>query len=428
MPRIARKLVIWLAALVAATLAIPVLVAPAGAAPGPGPAPAAPYMGVDTWYAFGSGIDEQTIVRFADEVVSDGLKAAGYRYVWLDGGWWNGSRDADGNIAVDPAQWPQGMAWLVSYIHSQGLLAGIYTDAGASGCSGSQAGSYGHYQQDMDTFAAWGFDAVKVDFCGGDALGLDPRAAYGEIAQAIQNDQPERAMLLNVCNAAEPGHYGGDAPSFADSAFDSWSFAPDIATSWRTSYDIGWPGNVPFSRVLHNVDADADHPQAAGRGHFNDPDYIVPGEGLSAAELRAQVTMWSVLMAPMIVSGNLGSLSAQARQTLENPEVIAVDQDPRDVQGIRVATERATEVWVKPLARGQKAVALLNPSGSAAVASITGAMLGWPRARHLIVRDLWQHVTTRDRATVRVSVPADGAVLLRVHPAQRQRGIVSPYG
>jgi len=376
-----------------------------------------PYMGIDTWYAFGSNIDEQTVVRFAGEVVSRGLKTAGYRYVWLDGGWWNGSRDANGNIVVDTAQWPHGMAWLVSYIHSLGLLAGIYTDAGAAGCGGGQAGSYGHYQQDVNTFAAWGFDAVKVDFCGGDAMALDPRAAYGEFAQAIQNDQPQRPMLLNICNAAEPGHYGGGSPAYADSAFDSWSFAPAIAASWRTSYDIGSPGYVPFSRVLHNLQADAAHPEAAGPGHFNDPDYLVPDEGLTGAELRAQVTMWAMLAAPMMVSTDLASLSIPAQQTVENPEVIAIDQDPLVVQGTRVATRGATEIWVKPLAGGQRAVAFLNTGPATALASASGAMLGWPRARHLAVRDVWQQVTSLQGPTLRVRVPADGAVLLRVQAA-----------
>jgi alpha-galactosidase len=142
-------------------------------------------MGVDTWYAFGPAVNEQAILSLTDDVVIDGLQAAGYRYIWLDGGWWGGARDADGNMAVDPAQWPHGMQWVAAYIHSKGLLAGIYTDAGSNGCGGGNEGSYDHYQQDVDTFATWGFDAIKLDNCGGTAMQADPRLLYGQFAQAI---------------------------------------------------------------------------------------------------------------------------------------------------------------------------------------------------------------------------------------------------
>lgn len=136
-----------------------------------------PYLGWNTYYGVGDDFDEQTIESVADAIVDRGLRDAGYRYVWIDGGWWSGTRGADGAITVDPAQWPHGMRAVADYIHGKGLLAGIYTDAGRGGCGGADQGSYGHYQQDVDTFAAWGFDAVKVDFCGGTQLGLDPRTA-----------------------------------------------------------------------------------------------------------------------------------------------------------------------------------------------------------------------------------------------------------
>jgi alpha-galactosidase len=121
-------------------------------------------MGVDTWYAYGIHVDEATLVRLTDATAKY-LRPFGYRYGWLDAGWWTGSRASDGTIAVDRAQWPHGMAWIASYIHRHGLLAGIYTDVGVSGCPPA-GGSHGHIQQDVDTFARWGFDALKLDFCG----------------------------------------------------------------------------------------------------------------------------------------------------------------------------------------------------------------------------------------------------------------------
>ncbi len=128
---------------------------------------ATPYMGWDTYFAFGGHYDEATVLEQASQLVTRGLERDGYRYVWLDVGWWQGARDARGQIAVSPTQWPHGMVWLTSTLHAAGFKVGLYTDAGSEGCGGRGQGSFGHYQQDVDTFAAWGFDAVKVDFCGG---------------------------------------------------------------------------------------------------------------------------------------------------------------------------------------------------------------------------------------------------------------------
>ena len=371
----------------------------------------APYMGVDTWYAFGTAINEPTVVALTNWVVSSGLEAVGYRYVWLDAGWWSGARDASGNIVVDPSQWPHGMAWLAAYIHSKGLLAGIYTDTGIAGCA--NAGSYGRYQQDVNTFAAWGFDAVKVDDCGGQMMHADPRPAYGAFAQAISQDQPHRPMLLNICNGAETGHYGGTWPPFEDSALDSYSFAPAIATSWRTSGDVGAPEYVPFVNVLHNLDLDAAHPEAAGHGHFNDPDYIVPNQGMGLNQARAQFTMWAILAAPMMLSVNPATLPANLLAMVSDPEVVAISQDPLGVQGRAVTTEGTVQVWVKPLAHGQVAVALLNRGPAAQQATFNGQTIGLS-SDMLIVRGIWSQSTSVLSGTVTATVPATGVALMRV--------------
>ncbi|MGD1056755.1 MAG: alpha-galactosidase, partial [Solirubrobacteraceae bacterium] len=157
------------AALLAATLVLSM----------PQPAPAAsvlaatPYMGWDTYFALGGNYSESTILQQASQMLSLGLKQRGYRYIWLDVGWWHGTRNASGEITVSPKQWPHGLAWLTRTLHAAGFRVGLYTDAGPNGCGGAGQGSYGHYQQDVNTFAAWGFDAVKVDFCGGSEYHLD---------------------------------------------------------------------------------------------------------------------------------------------------------------------------------------------------------------------------------------------------------------
>lgn len=376
--------------------------------------PNAPYMGLDTWYGSAGDISQSVLVDYVNEALADGLSRAGYRIVWLDAGWWQGQRDTQGDILVNPSQWPNGMGRIAAYIHSKGLLAGIYTDGGLDGCGGAGQGSYGHYEQDVNTFAAWGFDAVKVDNCGGTGMGADPRVLYGQFAQAIANDSPHRSMILNVCNPLEPGQWGGTLPTYQNSAFDNWSWAPAVATSWRVSYDIGHPGNVQFSGVLHNFEQAAAHPQAAGHGHFNDPDYLVPDQGMSQTEAQAQLSMWAELAAPLMLSTNLTTISPRTLAMVENPEAIAIDQDRAGVQGRQVSHEGVLSVWVKPLADGQKAVMFLNPSGRTRTESVAAPQIGPPGARTLAVRDVWAHRTTVQGGSVVETVPAHGVVLLRV--------------
>ncbi len=243
---------------------------------------ATPYMGWDTYFALGGKYSEATVLQQASELISLGLRQRGYRYVWLDVGWWHGTRAANGQIIVSPTQWPHGLAWLTRTLHAAGFLVGLYTDAGPNGCGGARQGSYGHYQQDVNTFAAWGFDAVKVDFCGGAEYGLSPAAAYSAFHAAIAANSSRRSMLLSICNFLQPEQYGDGAPPLSESAFSSYSFGPSVGNSWRTDTDVGFPGNVPFADVLRNMDADAASPQAAGPGHWNDPDYLAPDQGMSA--------------------------------------------------------------------------------------------------------------------------------------------------
>ena len=150
---------------------------------------------------------------------------------------------------------------------------------GPNGCGGAGQGSYGHYQQDVNTFAAWGFDAVKVDFCGGAEYHLNPASAYSQFHAAILANASHRPMLLSICDFLQPEQYGEGRPILGESAFASYSFGPSVGNSWRTDTDVGLPGNVPFTDVLRNIDADAAAPQAAGPGHWNDPDYLGPGTG-----------------------------------------------------------------------------------------------------------------------------------------------------
>ncbi len=375
-----------------------------------------PYMGWDTYFAFGGNYSETTILRQASEVISLGLERRGYRYVWLDAGWWQGARDANGQIAVSRRQWPHGLAWLVRTLHAAGLLAGIYTDAGPDGCGGAGQGSYGHYQQDANTFAAWGIDAVKVDFCGGVEHHLNPAAAYSAFHAAIEANSSRHPMLLSICNFLQPEQYGDGQPQLSESAFASYTFGPNVGNSWRTDTDVGFPGSVSLADVLRNMDADAAAPQAAGPGHWNDPDYLAPDQGMSAAQFRTQLSMWAMLAAPLMISDDLTRISSASLSAVQNGEVLAIDQDRGGIQGTLVSSSGSGQVWVKPLIDGSRAIALLNRGSSATRIATSATAAGLPPASSYVLRNVWTHTTSTARGSISAEVPGKATVLLRVSP------------
>jgi len=374
-----------------------------------------PYMGWDTYFALAGGFPETAILQQADRLKTSGLEAKGYKLIWLDAGWWQGQRDPAGNMVVSAKQWPHGIAWLAATLHANGFELGVYTDAGATGC-GEAGGAYGHYQQDINTLASWGVDAVKVDWCGGFKGGLNPATAYAQIHAAILNNSSHRPMLLSICNFLQPGQKASGIPSFHQSAYSSYSFSPSDGNSWRTATDVGVPGDVPFGNVLRNLDSDATSAPAAGPGHWNDPDYLAPDQGMTAAQFQTQFSMWAILAAPLMISDNLLTMSRASLATVSNRQVVAVDQDPAGVQGTLVSGSSSGngEVWIKPLFGGSYAVALLNRGASALPMATTAAALKLPAARSYEVTNLWtnQHSTTTSGFTAMVG--AYSTVLLRV--------------
>ena len=378
-----------------------------------------PYMGWNTYYGIGGVFNERTIMSVAHALCDRGLAYAGYRTVWLDYGWASGARDAQGELVIDDRQWPQGLAWLNDQLHAMDLLAGIYTDAGPSGCEGQGVGSLGHYQQDADRFAAWGFDAVKIDFCGGGQQRLDPRPAYRDFIHAVRNNASRRRMLVNVCNFWRPGQLGDDYPPVERSAYATHEWASPIADSWRTDTDVGFVRDVVFENVLRNLDTNACHPESAGPGHWSDPDYLAPELGMSHSEAQAQLTMWAIAAAPLVIGSDVRALSPQTVAMLSNPEVIAVDQDPLGVQGTCVRRDADGEAWVKPLVGGGSAVALLNRGTCRQRVGVTASEIGLASAGALTVRDLWTSRTTTETDALSAEVPAHSATLFCITAAAR---------
>lgn len=322
-------------------------------APGATAESALPPMGWSSWNSFSNTINSDVAMQQARFMAGSDLKKAGYQYVNIDEGWWLGDRDSNGNIVVDPKAWPAiasgehagDMSNIVRFIHSLGLKAGIYTDAGKDGCSMYpdlgpayfHVGSEGHYEQDFLQFARWGFDYVKVDWCGGEKENLDPDVQYGEIAQAIARagQITGRKLYYSICN------WGKESP---------WTWGPGIGGAtqsiWRTSGDIVAPvvagstnagRKVAFDKMLANFDQGV-HPEAEHTGFYNDPDMMVLGmPGLNADQNRLHLALWAISGAPLLIGADLTHLDAETLATLTNAEAIQVDQDALGLQAIKVA-------------------------------------------------------------------------------------------
>lgn len=391
-----------------------------------------PPLGWSSWNSFSNIVDSQIVMEQARAMASSGLQKAGYQYINIDEGWWLGTRDGQGNIVVDAKAWPAlapaeqagDMSNIVRFIHSLGLKAGIYTDAGKDGCSmfpdlGPKyfgTGSEGHYEQDFLQFAKWGFDYVKVDWCGGNKENLDPAVQYAEIARAIARAEAitGRRLYFSICN------WGKNSP---------WTWAPNVGGSpadiWRTSGDIVAPivaghehasRKASFTKMLSNFDQGI-HPEAEHTGYYNDPDMMVLGmPGLTEEQNRLHMALWAISGAPLIVGADLTKLSVAERGILTNPTVLAIDQDAAGLQAVKVAEPAAgLQVWSKPLAEpGRRAVLLLNRTASSQPIAVKWTDLGLSDALPRIT-DAWtgkQLPSAGD--SFQTSVPAGDGVLLLV--------------
>jgi alpha-galactosidase len=221
-------------------------------------------------------------------------------------------------------------------------------------------------------------------------------------------------MILNVCNFWTPGQINGMAPTYANSSYANALWAPPIAQSWRTDTDIGSTGSILFKNVLRNLDRDAGHPKKAGPGHWNDPDYLGPQLGMTSAEARAQLTMWAIVAAPLMLGSDPRKLSPATVRMLENKQVIAIDQDRLGIQGRAIRTEGSGQVFVKPLAGGQRAVALLNRGTSPIRISTSTLAIHIKRAAGYRLANPWSRKTAKTTGRISARVGPDSVVLYRV--------------
>ena len=360
-----------------------------------------PPMGWNSWNKFGCDVGEALVKSAADAMIASGMKDAGYQYVVIDD-CWQVSRDGSGRIVADPQRFPSGIKALADALHAKGLKLGIYSDAGTLTCA-KRPGSKDHEAQDAATYAEWGVDYLKYDWCN--TTGQDSRDAYAKMSQALRAGG--RPIVFSICE------WGSTKP---------WLWAQGVGQLCRATADIqncwdcgkSWGG----MGVVHIIDQVAELYPYAGPGHWNDPDMLEVGNGvLTPAENRAHFSFWALLAAPLMAGNDLAAMTSEVREILTNREVIAVDQDPLGMQGRKVGDDGVREVWTKPLADGSKAVILFNRGSEEAPLVAEWEALGLYPGTRALVRDLW---TKQDQGVFsgryEAKVSPHGVVMLRLTP------------
>lgn len=362
-----------------------------------------PLMGWASWNNYRVNISESIIKMQTDALVSSGLASAGYNHVNIDDGFFN-QRNPDGTVRLDATKFPNGMKVVADYIHSKGLKAGFYSEAGSNTCGsiydaqtgGNGAGMYQHDQQDADLFIKnWGFDYLKVDYCGGLVQKLDERTRYADIRLALDKAGNPN-IEMNVCRWQFPGTW---VTSFAD----SWRISQDITNTWASMTSI--------------LDLNTYLAAYSSQGHYNDMDMLEVGRGMTAEEDKSHFSLWCILSSPLALGNDLTTLSAQTKTILTNTEVIAVNQDTTGLQARLIKDNGAgLQVWAKNLNGKQsleRAVVLFNRSTSAATMSVSWQDLNLTGSAS--VRDLWLHTDKGSFASnYSVTVPSHGVVMLKI--------------
>jgi alpha-galactosidase len=367
-----------------------------------------PPMGFNDWNAYHCGVSASLIEQTAKAMHTDGMQAAGYKYVNVDDCWLASTRAANGQLQANPTTFPQGIKPVADYVHSLGLKFGIYEDAGTSTCAG-YPGSYGHYAQDAQAFASWGVDYLKLDWCNLPFQDF-PGQTHQQVAQKLYSQMRDalaatgRPIMFSMCNGW-------------DSAVQPQTWAQPVANLWRTTNDI----SDSFGSMLSNFTQNVQYWPDARPGAWNDPDMLEVGNGgMTTAEYQAEFSLWAEMAAPLIAGTNLTTMTATTRSIYTNRSVIAVDQDPLGKQGRPVVDSNGDWVLTKPLANGDRAVVLFNQNPSAAAISATAAQVGFTPPAHgrqtYQLTDLWTGQRYETTGTIAANVPAHAAVMYLVAP------------
>ena len=350
-----------------------------------------PPMGFMTWNKYKEDINEQLIRQIADKMAADGYAEAGYKYIFIDDAW-QGGRDKRNNILPDPEKFPSGMKALADYVHSKGLRLGIYSDAALLTCAGYTA-SYGFEQQDAKTFAEWGIDYLKYDYCHAPSDSAVAHERYKKMADALQNSG--RKIVLGVC---EWGQLNPE--KWARQAGGSlWRVSFDVRDMWKDIVKLGGMGIIDIINVTEPLY------KYAGPGHWLDMDMLVVGLdgkggpssdlggiGCTYTEYQTQMSMWCMFASPLAMSHDILNENAATRRILLNKEIIAINQDALGKAARLVQRIGECRVYQRQLTNNRQAIAIMNPSDKAQRISLPLSFLG--KSAKYDFRDVWEHKNT----------------------------------
>jgi alpha-galactosidase len=385
-----------------------------------------PPMGWNDWAHYQCGVTEAIVEANAKALVDSGLAAKGYDTVTVDDCWMEKTRDANGNLVANPTTFPDGMAALGTYLHNLGLKFGIYEDAGYATCGGyagsgtPNGGGSDHFTQDADLFASWGVDYLKLDGC-------NVYVPSGQTQlQAYQNAYSAETAALKA--SGRDIAFSESAPAYFMNTPDWYSvlgWVSQYGQLWREGWDIATydssnPTADRFYSVLDNYSYNNLLSRYAGPGDWNDPDFLIAGDsGMTDAESRSEIALWAVMSAPMILSSDVSALSSTAVAQLGNSDVIAVDQDSLGAQGTVISSNGTTDILVKPLANGDRAVALLNRGSSSETATTSASAIGFTGGSgcSYTVKDLWAGTSTSTTGAISATVASHDTAIFRVTPS-----------
>jgi len=374
-----------------------------------------PPMGWNSWNTFETHIDEELVKGVAQAMIDNGMRDAGYNYIVLDDGWMTKERDADGNLVADPEKFPNGMKALADYLHEHGFKFGLYNCAGYDTCAG-YPGSMGHEYQDALTYASYGIDYLKYDWCNTGTR--DAQEAYTTMRDALY--AAGRPVVFSMC---EWGHS------------EPWTWAEDVGHLWRTTGDIidcydcvqqwshGW--KVILDMQMDQAEDHQGLGPFAGPGHWNDPDMMEVGNpGLTFAESRAHFSLWCVIAAPLIAGNDVRDMSPEITQLLTDKEAIAIDQDKLGKQGFRYYQDDEREIWVRELSGGDWAGCVLNASDEMRETEVDFSRLYFmfqDGVENMSIRDIWQKENlgnTDDTPVVKRPLEAHDVMFFRLSPVE----------
>ncbi len=355
-----------------------------------------PPMGWNSWNPLGGKVSEESIRETAEAMVRSGLKDAGFSYLVIDDLWHGGRDPASGLLYPDRQRFPSGIKALADYVHAKGLKFGIYSDAGTQTC-GRQPGSFGHEERDARTFADWGVDFLKYDYCFCNDLAStdgDYRRAlerYARMGKALR--ATGRPIVFSICEWGDraPWIWGKEAGGHM------WRISSDVYDLWDSPR-----GDTDPVGILAAIDAETNLRRFAGPGGWNDPDMLViglkntgniRGGGCNDVEYRTQMSMWCMLAAPLMIGCDVRKMDDATKTILLNKDVIAIDQDSLGKQGYRVMRKDGLEAWKKPLSGNRVAIAFLNRNSSAATLTVSQKDVELDPQVHYKAYDVWKHAT-----------------------------------